>query len=138
MRGFLIRPSWSSFLDKDGRRTKASTKLDESSPLSQLKTARVSHIRASGRNFNTNPKIFPAIESCGLTRQKLESSFGKYELSPPEVNHTISGSPFCKHSHEVCSSPSIEKPTSVDSGDHKSKRAVVQAVFQPAIGGDLM
>jgi hypothetical protein len=97
----------------------------------------VSHILASGRNFNTNPKIFPAIESCGQTRQKLESSFEKYELSPPEVNRTISGSPFCKHSHEVCTSPSIEKPTGVDSGIHQSNRAVVQAFFQPALGGDL-
>jgi hypothetical protein len=69
------------------------------------------------------------IESCGPTWQKLKSSFEKYERSPPEVNRSIARSPFCKHSHEVSTSPSIENPTGFDSGNHQSILTGVQAFF---------
>src|SRR5262249_36853846 len=46
--------------------------------------------------FNTTQKPPECNDLCGPTRQKLESSFGKYGLSQQEVNRTIVVPPFCK------------------------------------------
>jgi hypothetical protein len=122
-------PKLPIIFDKDKRRTEASTLRYEIPSCSSFSTLDCNPLFGTDRNFDTNPKIGSAIETCGPSWQKLESTFEKYELSPPEVNRTIAGSPFCKHWHEVSTSPSSENPTAVDSGDQQSNRAVVQAFF---------
>ena len=76
-------------------------------------------------NSDTIARISPGeIVPCGPTRQKLESSFGKYGLSRREVNRTTTLAPFCKPCTRSRTSPPIEKATRVDSGkQHAGSRS---------------
>jgi hypothetical protein len=129
MRGFRIRPRRPSF-SKDARRIGVNmhyTGSPPQSPLSLTHASTHSLEAASSVPLGSSPG---RTESCGPIRQKLESSFEKYELSQPEVNRTIVVPPFCKHSPLASTSPSIEKTTRVDSRNQQT--TIVEGTPQTA------
>ena len=85
------------FFIKNEREDKDRTVTRHFASLFLVQTTTANPPPGSNRNFDTNPLNFGALESCDLICQKLEASFEKYEPSPPEVNRTIVGPPFCKH-----------------------------------------